>query len=168
MRIALIMARATNGVIGTDGKLPWHISQDLEFFKRITWGKPVIMGRKTYDSIGKPLPGRTNIVVTRNKAWVGGGVVVCHSFSQALEKSINYAGLVGAREVMVAGGADIYRQALDKADRIYLTEVHDCFDGDVTMDLFDKSVWREISRQNNQKTSSHPAFSWVVMESIAA
>ncbi|MBM3513987.1 MAG: dihydrofolate reductase [Alphaproteobacteria bacterium] len=143
--VSLILARAENGVIGANGKLPWHISADLKQFKALTVGKPVIMGRKTYESIGKPLPRRTNIVVTRNAAWHADGVMVATDLPTALALGYEDAHRTGVDEVMVIGGAEIYTAALSQAKRIYLTEVHRAYDGDARFP-FDFAGWREISR----------------------
>lgn len=138
--VSLIVARAENGVIGVNGALPWHISEDLKFFKAQTVGKPIIMGRKTYESIGKPLPRRTNIVVTRDKAWTAEGVVVAHDVPIALALGYEDALRTGVEEMMVIGGAEIYAQALPHAHRIYLTEVHRAYEGDTKL-AFDLSGW---------------------------
>ena len=162
--IALVLARAENGVIGVNGKLPWHISADLQHFKRLTVGKPVVMGRKTFDSIGKPLPRRTNIVVTRDKAWQAAGVVVAHDLQSALAMAYEDAHHSGVDELAVIGGADIYRQALPEARRLYLTEVHRAYDGDTVLAL-DLSGWREISRERHEaEKADGPAFSFVTLE----
>lgn len=119
MKLAIIVAAARNGVIGRNNQLPWHLPQDLKYFKAVTLGKPVIMGRKTYESIGRPLPGRANIVITRDLSWCANGVEVVHSFDEALE----LASGVDVSEVMVIGGAEIYKAALPVAHRIYLTRI---------------------------------------------
>lgn len=161
---ALVVARAENDVIGKDGQLPWRISADLKFFKATTVGKPVIMGRKTYDSIGKPLPRRTNIVVTRNAEWRAEGVVVAPDLPTALALAYVDAHRTGVDEVMIIGGAEIYAQSMASARRIYLTEVHRAYDGDARF-TFDKNGWREVSRQRNAaETEGGPEFSFVVME----
>ncbi|MBL8642289.1 MAG: dihydrofolate reductase [Rhodospirillaceae bacterium] len=162
--VALIVARAENGVIGVDGKLPWHISEDLKFFKAQTVGKPVIMGRKTYASIGKPLPRRTNIVVTRDKTWTAEGVVVAHDLATALAVGYEDAHRTGADEVMVIGGAEIYAQVLPHARRIYLTEVHRAYDGDAKLNL-DLTGWEETrcAPHKNDKPGE-PDFTFVTLE----
>jgi dihydrofolate reductase len=162
--IALIVARAENHVIGVDNKLPWHISEDLKFFKAQTVGKPVIMGRKTYDSIGKPLPRRTNIVITRDKTWSAEGVVVANDLPTALALGYEDAHRTGVDEVMVIGGAQLYAQALAHAKRIYLTEVHRAYDGDAKLEL-DLTGWDEIRRApfKNEKPGE-PDFSFVTLE----
>ncbi|MFO1388521.1 dihydrofolate reductase [Cellvibrio sp.] len=125
MKLSLIVATAKNNAIGRNNELPWHLPQDLKYFKSVTLGKPVIMGRKTFESIGKPLPGRTNIVVTRQKNWSVAGVLVAKSVEEALEIAQQFRGEQSslAEEVMVIGGAEIYRHALPIADRVYLTKI---------------------------------------------
>ena len=142
MRISLIAAVAENGVIGREGGLPWRLPEDLKFFKAATMGKPIIMGRKTWQSIGKPLPGRLNIVMTRDRAWHAAGVTVAHD----LEAALRAAQETGAVEVMIIGGADIYEMALPRADRIYLTQIQKEFDGDAAFPALDPQQWREIAR----------------------
>ena len=162
--VALIVARAENGVIGVDGKLPWHISQDLKFFKTQTVGKPIIMGRKTYASIGKPLPRRTNIIVTRDVNWTAEGVVVAHDMPTALALGYEDAHRTGVDEIMVIGGAEIYAQALPHAQRIYLTEVHRAYAGDTKL-VIDLSGWAETRRApHKNETPGEPDFSFVTLE----
>ncbi|MSO72015.1 MAG: dihydrofolate reductase [Rhodospirillaceae bacterium] len=167
VRIALVVARAENGVIGRDGKLPWHISAELQYFKRLTLGKPVIMGRKTYESIGRPLPRRTNIVVTRDRHWQAAGLAVAPDLPTAFALAYEDAHRTGADEIMVIGGADIYRQALDRADRVYLTEVHSVFEGDTVLELDLSSNWREGSRERHRADSvGGPEFSFVILDRV--
>ncbi len=159
--VAMIVARAENGVIGRNGQLPWHISADLQHFKKLTLGKPVIMGRKTYESIGHPLPRRTNIVITRNQNWGANDVLTASDLPTALALAFEDAHASGVDEVMVIGGAEIYRQALRHAACIYLTEIHDAYEGDAILDL-DLSGWREVSRTRHEGADSDgPAFSFV-------
>lgn len=161
--VALILARAENDVIGAGGALPWRISADLKTFKALTVGKPIIMGRKTYDSIGRPLPRRTNIVVTRNPDWRADGVVVAADMPTALAVGYEDAHRTGVDEVMVIGGAEIYAQALPRATRIYLTEVHRAFDGDAKFS-FDMAPWRETARVRHEPESDGgPSFSFVTL-----
>lgn len=141
MRIALIVAMADNGVIGRDNRLPWHLPEDLKYFKQVTLGKPVIMGRKTYDSIGRPLPGRTNIVLTRQSGFQPAGVRVVHTLDEALLVATGQARADGAEEVMVMGGAAVYAEALPRADRLYLTRVLAAVEGDARFPLLDWSAW---------------------------
>lgn len=162
-RVTFVIARADNGIIGKDGRLPWHIPADLQFFKRVTLGKPVIMGRKTFESIGKPLPRRTNIVVTRDAAWQAPGVVVANDVASAFALAYEEAHRTGADEIAVIGGADIYLQTLAAAQRIYLTEVHGSFEGDTRLDL-DFRGWREVSRERHEAQGDLPAFSFVIYE----
>jgi len=144
--IALIAAVARNGAIGRGNELPWRISGDLQFFKRTTMGKPVVMGRKTYESIGRPLPGRANIVITRNSNWTAEGVEVVDSLEAALDLARERALAVGATELMVIGGAQIYRQALPLAARLYVTEVDAEVEGDAFFPQIDDS-WVEVVRE---------------------
>jgi dihydrofolate reductase len=168
MRLALIVAMAENGVIGRDGGLPWHISGDLKYFKARTIGKPVVMGRKTHESIGRPLPGRANIVVSRNPDFCVPGIHLAADLKAALTAAKEFAEESGAEEIMVMGGADIYRQALGSAERIYLTEVHAAVEGDARFPDFDRSEWREISRERHPAdTPGSPAYSFVVLDRIA-
>jgi dihydrofolate reductase len=140
--ITLVLAMAENGVIGKDGAIPWRLPDDLRRFKRLTIGKPVVMGRKTWDSLPrKPLPERSNIVVTRQADWAAQGAIRAASLDDALTK----AG--AAVEVMVIGGGEIYREALPRAQRIELTRVHRAFDGEAHF-VFDQSGWSEIARED--------------------
>jgi dihydrofolate reductase len=131
MKLSLIVATAHNNVIGRNNELPWHLPQDLKYFKSLTLGKPIIMGRKTFESIGKPLPGRTNIVVTRQKNWNFAGALVAESVEEALEIGKQFRAEQNnvADEMMVIGGAEIYRHALAFADRVYLTKIDVNIDG---------------------------------------
>jgi dihydrofolate reductase len=148
-RLALIVAAAQNGVIGRNNALPWHIPEDLRNFKRLTMGKPIIMGRKTFESIGKPLPGRTNIVITRNPVFRSEGVKVVFSLAAALELAQHIALVDGAEEAVVIGGAEIYRAVLPQAARLYLTEVHTVVEGDAVLPDIDWTQWREVSRERH-------------------
>ncbi|MGI9521989.1 MAG: dihydrofolate reductase [Hyphomicrobiaceae bacterium] len=149
--IALIVAAAENGVIGRDGAMPWHLSQDLKCFRRLTMGKPVIMGRKTFQSIGKPLDGRTNIVVSRNSSPIHQNVTMCASLADAIAVARQTAVGVGVDEIMVIGGSQIYRAALPLADRIYMTRVHSAPDGDTWFADPDPGIWYERSRERLPK-----------------
>jgi dihydrofolate reductase len=142
------VARARNGVIGRAGGLPWRLSGDLAFFKKTTMGKPVIMGRKTWDSLPiKPLPGRTNIVLSRDGAFEPKGALVCETFSEAVQIGREQAAEDGAEEVCVIGGAALFALALPKAGRVYLTEVEAEVEGDVFFPPFDEADWREVWRE---------------------
>jgi dihydrofolate reductase len=139
MTVILIAAVGANGVIGRDNDLPWRIREDLQHFKALTLGHTLVMGRKTYDSIGRPLPGRRTVVVTRQLDWSVDGVEVAHDLDDALK-------LASSNDLYVAGGGEIYRQALPYADRLELTEVDQSPDGDVTFPAFDRTDWRETAR----------------------
>lgn len=145
--ISLVVARADNGVIGANGQLPWRLPDDLKHFKQLTLGKPCIMGRKTWDSLPKkPLPGRTNIIVTRRTDFVAEGAVVAHSFDEALAM----AARENTSEIMVIGGADIFAAALPGASRVHLTQVHAAPEGNVCLPAFPASDWREVARQDGE------------------
>jgi dihydrofolate reductase len=136
-RLSLLVAVAENGVIGKNNALPWHLPNDLRYFKNQTWGLPILMGRKTFESIGKPLPGRKSIVITRNREWKPEGAEVVHSISEAVEKAREY----GALEIFVIGGAEIFNSSLPAATRVYLTRVHEEIEGDVFFPSFPDKNW---------------------------
>ena len=144
--VVLLAAVADNGVIGRDNALPWRLSTDLKRFKAMTLGKPVVMGRKTYLSIGKPLPERTNIVVTRDRRFQADGVVVTHDVPAALDAARAEAERGGASEIMVIGGTEIFQQTMDLADRLEITHVHSKPAGDVYFPAIDPKLWRETAR----------------------
>lgn len=141
--VVLVLAAAENGVIGRGDALPWELPDDLQHFKRTTLGRPIIMGRKTFDSVGFPLPGRRNIVITRDADWQHEGVTVCHTLDEALAQAFDQALIDGADAAMVVGGAEIYRLALPRADRIVLTRVQGSLHGDVLFDLTLLAGWKE-------------------------
>ena len=138
----LVAAVADNGVIGVDGGLPWHLPEDFAHFKRTTLGHVVVMGRKTFESMGRPLPRRTNVVVTRQPGWSADGVVTAGSLEEALAEAARHDG-----DVMVIGGGEIYAQALPLADEQVITEVHLSPDGNTRYPEFDRSEWREVRRE---------------------
>jgi len=148
--ISLIVAYARNRVIGRDGGMPWHLPADLRHFKKTTLGKPVIMGRKTFESIGKPLPGRANIVVTRDETWSAQGVTVVRCFADAC------AAAGEAEEIMVIGGGQLYAETLPKAQRVYVTEIMGDVDGDTWFPELDPSEWREFSRVSRPQDGPNP------------
>ena len=159
MRVALILAKTMNDVIGDKGGIPWRLPDDMKFFKKCTLGKPVIMGRKTYDSIGKPLAGRQNIVLTNDPAFSPSGVVVVSDFDSALWAAAD------VEEVMVIGGAQVYREALPVADRIYLTEIQVVLDGDTQFSLDVGDSFQEVCREDHAADAKHAfAFSFVVLD----
>ena len=155
--IALVVARADNGVIGRDGRLPWHLPDDLRRFKRLTMGTAMIMGRKTFESLPGLLPGRRHIVLTRDRGWRAEGAEVVHDVAGAIAAAGDDAA------VSVIGGADIFQLFLPIADRIELTEVHGDIAGDVTLPPFDPARWREVSREDHPEADGRPAFSFVTL-----
>jgi dihydrofolate reductase len=162
MELVLVVARARNGVIGKDGELPWQLPADLRRFKAMTVGKPVIMGRKTFDSIGKPLPGRHNIVLTRDAAWTAAGVTVAPNLAEAIAA----AGLdprARADAIMVLGGAQVYAQALPSATRIEVTEVDAEPEGDTILPAFDMTRWQEVAREAHAAADGQPGFAFVTL-----
>ena len=163
VHVSFVIAIAENGVIGRDNAMPWRLAGDMAFFKRTTMGKPIVMGRKTYESFPRrPLPGRPNLVVTRDANYEAPGAEVFSSLDAAISRGVELAGEAG--EVMVIGGAEIYRQALPRATRIYLTEVHAQPEGDAHFD-FDRAGWREISRERHAAGEKDSAdYSFVVLE----
>ena len=147
--ISIIAAVADNGVIGYRGGMPWHLPEDLKRFKALTMGKPIIMGRKTWESLPKkPLPGRTNIVLTRDGSFEAKGAVVCDNFSEAVSIAREQAAEDGVGEFCVIGGASLFELALSRAQRIYLTEVDAEVEGDVTLSPIDESRWTEVRSQD--------------------
>jgi dihydrofolate reductase len=158
--LSLIAALARNHTVGIANRLPWHLSDDLKYFKATTSGHPIIMGRKTYDSIGRPLPGRHNIVVTRDRNWKADGVTVVHSIAEAVAA----AGEVD--EVFLIGGASLYAEALPLADRLYLTEIDADFDGDAFFPDWPRTQFRELRRDTRQGEDF--AYSFVVYEKLSA
>ena len=157
--IALVVAAAENGVIGRDNQLIWHLPKDLKHFKNLTLGHPIIMGRRTFEAIGRPLPGRTNIVVTRQPDWQTDGTETAFSVPEALELAHTHDSTI-----FVIGGAEIYRQALSAVDTIYLTEVHHAFEGDATFQDLSPGEWREETRERHEPDDKHAyAFSFVTL-----
>lgn len=153
MRIAFVVAVSENGVIGRAGQLPWRMPTDLKRFRKLTVGKPVVMGRKTYESIGKPLDNRDNIVVSRQPGYNPPGVSVVATVAEAIALGRTLADQRAADEVSVIGGAEVFRTALPLADRVYLTLVHAKPDGDVVLEPFDPKIWRETAREPMQQTA---------------
>ena len=163
-RIAYVVAMDDNRLIGRDNDLPWRLPDDMAWFRRQTLGKPCIMGRKTYDSLPprfRPLPGRLNIVVTRNVDYEAPGAIVVHSVEDALQA----AGEV--EEIVIVGGAELFRRLMPIVDRLYLTEVHGVVEGDVFFPEYDRAQWREIYRQEHAADERHPyAFTWLILDRI--
>ena len=154
--IVLVVAVADNGVMGADGAMPWHISADFRRVKALTMGKPLVMGRKTFDSLPGILPGRRHIVITRNAGWQAEGAERAASLEQALK-------LANAPQIIVFGGAQIYAQALPLADRIEWTEVHAAPEGDTRFPDFDRSEWTETFREAHPADSQSPGFDFVTL-----
>jgi len=165
VKLALVWAMARNRVIGRNNALPWHLPEDLKFFKRVTMGKPIIMGRKTWESIGRPLPGRCNIVISRNQDFKADGIEAVSSLQQAISLAEQISLRDGVDEVCVIGGAEIYDQALPLADRLYLTQVHADVEGDTFFPEFDLSQWQEVEREDFSASSANPYdYSFLVLE----
>ncbi len=160
--LSLIVAMDRNQLIGRDNRLPWHLSADLKRFKRITMGKPIVMGRRTHESIGKPLPGRTNIVVSTDRHYQAAGCRVVASLHEALSAA-------GEQEVFVIGGASLYEQALPLAGRMYVTEIDAAFEGDTWFPEFDPGEWQETAREAHPADAGNAyAFAFVVLDRRAA
>jgi dihydrofolate reductase len=149
MEIVLVVAVAENGVIGSQGAMPWRLKSDMKRFKTLTSGKPVVMGRKTFVSIGRPLPGRTNIVVTRDRDFRSPGVVVTNSFADARAIATGDALRRFVTEIAVIGGAEVYAQWMDSADRLEITEVHARPEGDTRFATINATEWEEVARLRN-------------------
>jgi dihydrofolate reductase len=154
--VTLVVARAENGVIGRDGGLPWHIPEDLKRFKALTMGTPMIMGRRTFESLPKLLPGRRHIVLTRDRKWAAQGAETATTVPEALA-------VAGEPRVSVIGGAEIFRQFVPLADRVELTEVHDRPNGDTQMPPFDPAHWREMARETHTAQDGRPGYSFVTL-----
>lgn len=167
MRLAMIVAQSENRVIGTNNKLPWYLPEDLKYFKRVTLGKPIIMGRKTFESIGRPLPGRPNIVITRDPEWSHPGVRVVHSLDAGLELGESLALIDGVEEAVVIGGAEIYALCLPRANRLYLTQVHASINGDAFFPELSEREWRELGREDFAAIEPNPYdYSFIVLERV--
>lgn len=144
--ISLIAAVADNGVIGNGGGMVWHIKSELKYFKAVTKGHPIVMGRKSLDALGKPLPHRTNIIISRNPDFTAPDCIVTTSLEAGLAAAQDVAARDGVNEIFIGGGADIYRQTLPLANRLYLTEIHMRPEGETTFPDFDRSQWQEVKR----------------------
>lgn len=165
MRLAIIVAQAENRTIGINNKLPWHLPEDLKYFKQVTMAKPIIMGRKTYESIGRPLPGRTNIVISRDSSYQREGIRVVHSLEAACELAESICVIEGRDEAMVIGGSQIYAEALARCDRLYLTQVHAEVEGDAQFPAFDESEWQELGRETFASDGHNPYnYSFIVLD----
>lgn len=160
MQVVLVVAKSENNVIGVDGDLPWKISADLKHFKAVTMGHPIIMGRKTWDSIGRPLPGRRNIVITRRADLLIDGVDVVQSIDAALDLCRND----NAKKAMIVGGGQIYKDIIGQADVIELTEVHTEIEGDTVFPLITSDTWEETARRTTPADGATPAYSFVTLK----
>ncbi len=159
MKLSIIVAMDRNRVIGKGDALPWHISSDLKNFKKITMGKPIVMGRKTHESIGRPLPGRDNIILTRDKNYQVEGCTVLHSMEEIFEHCKD------VKEVMITGGSEIYKLSLEQATNLYLTEVHTEIEGDTYFPEFDRDEWEEVSREDFEADEKNEFdYSFVLLE----
>src|SRR5258706_9386132 len=146
MTISFIVAVSENNVIGEDNKLPWHLPSDMKYFKKKTWAMPVVMGRKTFEALGKPVEGRTNIVITRQTDWKAGGVEIKHSIEQAIVEATK----LDAKEIFIIGGAEIFSAALPSADRIYFTLIHHNFEGDAFFPELKQEEWKLASKKDHE------------------
>ncbi|MDH2433590.1 dihydrofolate reductase [Pokkaliibacter sp. MBI-7] len=165
MKLAAIVAASQNNVIGIDNKLPWYLPEDLKYFKQVTMGKPILMGRKTFDSIGRPLPGRTNIVITRQTDWQHDGVKVVHSLPQAIALAEAECLISGSEECMIIGGAQLYSEALPYCQRLYLTRVWADIEGDACFPVLNDADWQEQGRIDHPPTERNPhAYSFLVLD----
>jgi len=161
----MIWAMSRNRTIGRTNALPWHLPEDMKYFKRVTMGKPIIMGRKTWESIGRPLPGRTNIVITRDPTYIAEGVKIVRTLDEAISLAQSIALIDGADEAVVIGGAQIYALALPLAQRLYMTQVHAEVEGDAFFPQFDLTQWEELGREDFSASGQNPYdYSFVVLE----
>ena len=164
--LSLIAALGENRVIGVDNSMPWHLPADFKYFKATTLGKPIIMGRKTWDSLGRPLPGRLNLVVSRQTGLQLEGAEVFASLEAAVERAEEWAKEQGVGELMLIGGAQLYSQGLADADRLYLTRVGLSPEGDAWFPEFDQAQWKLVSNEPHPAVDDKPAFSFEVWEKI--
>jgi len=163
MLLSIIVAVSENGVIGLNNQLIWRLPDDLKRFKQLTLGHPMIMGRKTFESIGKPLPGRQSIIITRDENFSFEGTIVAHS----LEEAVDEAKKSGADEAFIIGGGDIYNQVQDIADKLYITEVHTDTEGDTFFKIQKPDLWKEIEKTHHQKDEKHVfSFDFVDLEKV--
>jgi len=163
--VALVVAMGENRAIGRGGELPWRLSSDMRYFRKITMGKPIIMGRRTFKSLPRVLDGRLNIVLTRDLGFAAPDAVMAHSLEQGLDAARGSAARTGAEEIMIIGGEDVFREVLPQARRIYLTEVHASPQADTWFPELDMSEWREVFREAHQAgPKDDHAFSLVVLD----
>src|SRR5262245_20888513 len=161
--ISAIVAMSENRVIGDDNQLPWHLPSDLKHFKTLTSGHPILMGRKTYESIGRPLPNRTNIVITRNHAFQANGCVIVKSIEEAVSHAIS----IHQNEIFIIGGAEVYKQFMPDIEKIYLTIVHEIFEGDAFFPELNPGEWKEASRELHEADEENDYdYSFIVLERV--
>ncbi|PKM30768.1 MAG: diacylglycerol kinase [Gammaproteobacteria bacterium HGW-Gammaproteobacteria-11] len=165
--IALIAAMGRNRVIGRDNQLPWHLPEDLKYFRSMTWGKPIVMGRKTFDSLGRPLPGRTNIVISNQSGLRIPGASVQPDIDAALDQAATQAALDGVDEIMVIGGETLYRQMLARADRLYLTLVDAEPQGDAWFPVIHAEDWQLVEDRAVEGTADYPAHRYQRLDRVA-
>ena len=165
MKISLIVAISDNGVIGNQGKMPWKMRSDMKYFRHTTMHKPVIMGRKTWESLNAPLANRDNIVVTRQEGYAPEGAIIAPSVEKAIAMAEEFAEMRSVDEVMIVGGSQIYELTLPMADRVYFTEIHMNVEGDTFFRPLDKAVWQEVSRSSFEAGKRDDAdYSFVIYE----
>ncbi len=163
MHISIIAAVAANGVIGRENDLPWRLPADLRFFKSMTLGKPCLMARNTFESLGGGLKGRTNIVLTHNREYAPEGAIVVHSIDEGLAAAAAHPG--DGDEIMILGGATLYEQILPRVDRMYLTRIHHEFEGDTHFPSFDENEWKETAREDHEPDEkNHYSYSFITLE----
>ena len=163
MTISLVVAASENNAIGKNNQLIWHLPNDLKFFKNTTWGFPVIMGRKSFESVNKPLPGRTNIVITTNTDWKAETVIVVNNLKDAIQKAAE----TNSKQIFIIGGGEIYKQSMDIADSIYITRVHADLQGDTFFPVIDESKWKLTSNQDFEADEKHAhSYSFQIWEKI--
>jgi dihydrofolate reductase len=161
MTLSIIVALSENNVVGVDNKLPWHLSADLKRLKSITMGHHIIMGRKTFESFGKPLPGRTNVIITRNKKYKANGTIVVFSLREALEIAKK------DKEAFIFGGGEIFREALPMVNKIYMTKIHQYFTGDTFFPELNRREWIEVTREDHQPDEVNKySYSFITFEKI--
>jgi len=160
--ISLIWAQGENGLIGKGSALPWRLPADMAWFRKQTMGKPILMGRKTFESIGKPLPGRTNLILTRQAGFTAEGCTVVHSLEEAKVAASD------TEEIMVMGGAQVYALAMPEAGKLYCTQIHATFEGDTWFPAFDQSEWKEVFREEHGPDERNAfAYTFRIMEKMA-
>ena len=163
MTVSLIVAASENNAIGKNNQLLWNLPNDLQFFKNTTWGFPVIMGRKTFESVNKPLPGRTNVVVTTQPGWTAGGTIT----AATIEEGIRKAAETNSKQIFIIGGGEIYKQSMALADNIYITRVHANLDGDAYFPVIDEKKWKRTSNEDFPADNKHAyAYSFQVWTKI--